>query len=370
MARKIDYSALFTLRSDGRYCYTYKDGDKRKYLYDKDPAALYEKVQRAGEKSAVTFGAIADEWWDSVYDTITPGTRSCYNTPKERAKSYHGSKNIQEITAGDVAAVLLTMRNQDYGQKSIKTQRSIYKMIFEHAIIKGHTQYNPAAGLKLPAGIKPPMQREAPELDIVKVITDGRDKPFGMFAYFLLYTGLRKGEALALKWGDINFDTNEILVEKAVFYQGNAPFIKTPKTKAGVRVVPLLNPLKLVLNPGKNDDLVFPGADGKLMHKSTFDDSWLAWCKSVGLVEDTTKITVDRLNRHYVSHKYSPTLTAHQLRHGYATILFEAGVDAFTAKEFMGHADISTTQKIYTHLRKKQRDAGRNKLEEYVAQIV
>ena len=81
------------------------------------------------------------------------------------------------------------------------------------------------------------------------------------------------------------------------------------------------------------------------------------WCRGVGLIErreekrgkrkdGTQRVTVGEF----------PTLTAHQLRHGYATILYEAGVDELTAKELLGHADIQTTHAIYTHLRQGKRD--------------
>ena len=63
-------------------------------------------------------------------------------------------------------------------------------------------------------------------------------------------------------------------------------------------------------------------------------------------------------------------ISAHQLRHGTATILFEAGVDAHTAKSILGHSNITTTLDIYTELRTKQREKStqlfESKLNDYV----
>ena len=59
------------------------------------------------------------------------------------------------------------------------------------------------------------------------------------------------------------------------------------------------------------------------------------------------------------------TFTPHELRHTFCTSLFEAGVDALTAKEQMGHADIQTTLSIYTHLSSQHKDKQADKMEAY-----
>ena len=56
------------------------------------------------------------------------------------------------------------------------------------------------------------------------------------------------------------------------------------------------------------------------------------------------------------------TATPHQLRHAYATMLYEAGIDEKLAQELMGHADISTTKNIYTHIRLSRMEDAANKL--------
>lgn len=370
MAKKVNYASLFTLRKDGRYCYTYTDEDgKRKYLYDKDPAALYNKAQKIGEAPAITFERVAEEWWDSITEVVAHGTQSTYKSVKQRAIDHHGTKTIDEVSAADIFAVLLEMRNQDYSAKTMRKQRSVYKMILDHAIVKGYITSNPATGLKLPNGVKEAETREAPEADVVAIIKNSKNEYFGLFPFFLLYTGLRKGEALALTWGDVDFENDEITVNKAVEHHGNAPFLKLPKTKAGIRTVPLLSPLKAALNPGAPNELVFPGHDGKLMSQDAYDKRWRHWCKAVGLVEIEKDNRVDKRGHAYSVDVFTLKITAHQLRHCYATILFEAGVDVFSARDFMGHKDIATTQKIYTHLRKKQREGSKSKLDNYVQSL-
>ena len=116
----------------------------------------------------------------------------------------------------------------------------------------------------------------------------------------------------------------------------------------------------------KPTDYVFHGDDpSKPMSLATYDRRWLHYCKDMGFVEDTPETRISKQGKTYVIHNYKPTLTAHSLRHGYATILFEADVDVHTAKKLLGHADIKTTMAIYTHLREKKQHESVDKLKAY-----
>ena len=108
----------------------------------------------------------------------------------------------------------------------------------------------------------------------------------GLFAFFLLYTGLRRGELLALKWEDIDFENHVINVRQAVTYGGNQPKIKTPKTQAGNRKVALLDVLEAELKKTpvqSQKGYVFGGE--KPLTASQMRVRWLDWCKEVGLAE-------------------------------------------------------------------------------------
>ncbi len=94
---------------------------------------------------------------------------------------------------------------------------------------------------------------------------------------------------------------------------------------------------------------------------------WDGYCLGTGL---TTREIVrhSTAKDHHPRYKYTRSVTPHQLRYAFATILFEAGIDEFTAKEMFGHTDIKTMQNIYTHLRAQKLEAERSKLERYINQ--
>ena len=165
-----------------------------------------------------------------------------------------------------------------------------------------------------------------------------------MFAYFLLNTGLRKGEALALKYSDLDFDKKTIHVNKTVEWVGNVPNIKNhPKTDAGIRDVPLLDCLIDVIEHKNSDELLFPNASGELLRNGNFTRLWNKYRQETGL-----------------------SITPHQLRHAYATILYDANIDIKTAQYILGHANIQTTMDIYTHLSQSRQDTAAEMLNKFV----
>lgn len=336
--RKPNYAKMFTLRKDGYY-QKFVNG---KYLYDKDPEKLFEKWQAVlSGPPEKTFKEIAEEWEKHIREEISVRTWNNYKPHVEQIVSIHGDKKISQITSEDVFLDLEAAKAEGYSATIVKTRKTIYNQILNYALISDKSiHYNPAVGVKLPKNL-PKGKRSAPDEDAVSVILNSLDKPFGFFAYFLLCTGLRKAEALALTKSDIDWKNNQISVTKALEYSNKTdPKLKPPKTENGIRNVPILDilvkPLKEYLSTV--DEILFPqdksnrNPGGGYMTAKAYETAWAKYQQATGL-----------------------TLTAHQLRHGTATLMFESGVDVYTAQHILGHANISTTLGIYTELRDKQK---------------
>lgn len=379
MAKKINYASMFTLRKDGRYMGYYRDRDgNRKSVYDRDPEKLYQKIKDLETPPPLTFREIAEAWKDYLWPKIRRGTQVCYNPAYERAIELFGDRAATDIEAYEISNHLELLREKDYSIKTIQTQRIVYRSIYRHAIVDPEIgkeiRINPTLNVSLPKGLKKSVKRKAPEDDIVEKVRNGANAYFGLFPLFVMSTGLRRGEALAIQWGDVNLKAKEITCSKQVDYEGGTPMISNTKTAAGIRIVPILPDLLFALRAAmpadaKSTDYVFYGTDpSKFMQESTYRRRWMHYCKDMGFVTDAPEEYTAKNGKKYIRHHYKATLTAHVFRHGYATQLFEAGVDEYTAQRLLGHANIETTRAVYTHLREKQKNASIKKLEQHVAE--
>lgn len=250
------------------------------------------------------------------------------------------------MSASIILQDLNKAKAQGYSHTVVNSIKVIYSGILNYAVAHDLIPFNPALSVKLPKNL-PKGKRCAPTEKEIQTIIAHKDDEFGFFAFFLLCTGLRKGEALALEKHDIDLQKKQITVTKALTMSNytSRPKVKEPKTESGTRTVPiidiLIDPLQKQMK-GKSRYL-FPARPyhghpgGGLMTETNYDTAWRNYCEGAGLIADG-----------------KPSVTAHQLRHATASLLFECGVDVYTAQRILGHANVSTTMEIYTELREKQ----------------
>ncbi len=269
MAKKINYASLYTLRADGRYQGSYTDATGRHYVYDRDPERLWHRLNDPKEEKPLLFKDIAEAWHDATYETIKEGTAASYTAHYKRALDRLGRRKAEEITTHDIQAHLAALKAQSLAASTIRKQKIVYSLIFQHAIadrIYGEKiRVNPAIYAQLPAGMPRAKKRQAPEDQIVKDIqAKATTAYFGMFPMFLICTGFRRGEALAIKWQDIDFKNRTISCSCSISFRCGSPKEAPTKTDSGVRTVPLIKPLERVLvtpEGAKPTDYVFPGED-------------------------------------------------------------------------------------------------------------
>ena len=366
MAKKLKYADLFTLRKDGRYQGSYTDDTGRHYVYDRNPEKLYQKLQQLqnAEPPLPTFKEIAESWEREHREEITARTWVNYAPHYDEILRRHGSKTMDQVTALDIINHLTTAKTKGYSKTVTNSIRSLYRMIFDYAVANNHAKYNPVSSVKLPKGLKQG-KRTAPTDKQIKCICTHIDSPFGLFPFFLLCTGMRKSEALALTWNDVDLQNKEIHVTKSLDYTvGAKPVFKAPKTEAGNRIVPIIDSLYPYLWEAKNrstSEYIFPappsnrgGKGGGLMTLRGYEGMWDRYCTAAGLVDSDGK----------------PSIGAHNIRHGTATLMFELDVDVYTTQRILGHSRVEVTQGIYTELRAKQKEKSVSKFNSGMAKYI
>ena len=344
MPKQPNYASLYTLRKDGRYVGSYTDGTGRHFVYDRDPERLWHKLNDPKEPERITFRQIAETWQGKHWERVGFKTSEAYTAPLRRLMDRFGDLDASGLSSQKIYAYLAELGKQGYARRSVQMHRDILNMIYNDAIMSGAVAVNPCAAVPMPRNLET-KKRELPADDVIAAVKSGGREAFGMFALICLYSGLRRGEALALNYEDIDRKQGVIHVTKAVEFVGNDPHIKPPKTAAGTRDAILLDVLAAQIPAGTG--LIFCRDDGRPLTKTQYRKRWAAYCRAIGC-----------------------DVTAHQLRHGFATILYEAGVADKDAQELLGHSSITVTRDVYTHIRQARRQETAEKLNAFVVNDV
>jgi integrase len=314
----------------------------------------YREEAQKGRK----FPVIADEWEREHEPKISESTRRVYGVAVRRLKeAFPGCAS--EVRPLDVQRYIAAFEKQGRSANSVQIELAVCKMIFAHAVMQGDIDVSPAAEVRKSRGL-PTKKREAlteEQEETVKAAGRAQEARFWMFPYLLLYTGMRRGEALALSYSDIDRKAGVIHVTKKLSYAyGQRPQMEDHlKSSNGKRDIPLLPPLAAAL-PRNRVGLIFPGEDGGFMRASEITTNWRAYCRDVGLNEFV------RLDDGQVKETFP--ITPHCFRHSFATICYEAGLDPRQAAEILGDTP-EVLEGVYTHLRAGQRRTAAELLAAY-----
>jgi len=162
-------------------------------------------------------------------------------------------------------------------------------------------------------------------------------------ALVALHTGMRRGELLALKWGNVDLENEVIRIRESLEQTRAGLRFKEPKSRAGVRditlpaiVVDILQAhrkreleRRLMMAQGRlsDNDLVFPAQDGSPWVPSSFGSVWSRF-----------------------AHEANIEVSFHALRHTHVSYLLDLGVDPVTISKRLGHSSPAITLSIYAHL--------------------
>lgn len=319
----------YYVRPDGLHETIIKINGKRKAFRGKTDREVWEKVKSYRADVAAgkteTFENVAHAWWNEIEPTLAPNSLRNYSPAYERAIEEFKGEDVASITAKEIEKYVNRFA-KTHAKKTVITQRQIIRQILNKAQREGYIAYNPADAVLLPKNL-PQKKRHAPSSDQIAKIKAGVSDDFGLFAFLIYYTGCRRGEAQGLMYEDIDLKNKRIRIQRSVYNTGPTPQIKLPKTEAGIRSVPLLTALADAL-PNKKHGYIFSTDGG------------------------ASPLPGWKLEDLYVGYKTRTgvTVSPHEIRHGYASALYESGVDYKTMQQLLGHAQLATTMDIYTEI--------------------
>ncbi|MFW6680623.1 tyrosine-type recombinase/integrase [Lacrimispora sp. AGF001] len=339
-------------RKDGRYSKQVtigiKDGKPvKKTLYGKTIKELdknYREFMSLKDKGIIlqeenmTFKELSDLWIvNEKTGSVKDQTITNLKCQLKNINSYIGHikvKDLKQSHIEEIRKAQIESGKIDQYNKGLTTIRSIVKYaVHKNIIANDITDGMPRikySGLKEKRSLTPEERQSIAKADLNEFEY--------CFINLLLYTGLRKSEALALNVSDIDIDKKNINVCKTlVSSKGVDDCLQNyPKTKAGMRKIPILAPLFPILKNYVNgkSGILFPSESGGYVGSSAFFKRWKQIIKKLQTVYDGV---------------LPDDITAHTFRHTYASDLYKAGVDIKQAQYLLGHDDIKTTLDTYTH---------------------
>lgn len=336
-------------RADGRYEKSITINGKRKTFYGKTKAELNKKIllyQQEVEESQ-KLGVLLIDYKDEYLPTLSESTQRGYSHALRVLSETFSDDMVASIRTADIQQCIDSMPIS-YTTKTKRNHLAVFSSVFSFGIRKGRygIEHNPCDYIQA-KGKKSTKRRIATEEEI-RIIFDNVDKPFGLFAFFVLLTGCRKGEALAVCYEDIDRDKNVLHITKSLSWKGVKPFIKTPKTDSGIRDIYIPEQLMLQI-PKKVKGYLFTDENSELIKETYYQRAWDSYCANVGL-------------KQYAVDNGITTITAHCLRHNYATLLNEAGIDITQAKRLLGHANEATTKDVYTDISNRRAKENNQKI--------
>lgn len=246
---------------------------------------------------------------------------------------------------------LQDLMNRQAGKSNSQIQkiRSILSQMFQRAELDHIITFSPAGKLYSPNGTQKERRHltDDERAGLYQAIQGHRGY---LYVRLMLECGLRRGETIPLKWKDVDFEQGILRIDKAVEYDNEYPRVKLPKTKSGIRYVPIPPDLLQKLGEYKrirkesNDHLVIYNRSGEMYKQTQLARLW----RSIRLKWDIA-LGAKRQNNRTVVHALDPCITPHYLRHTYCTDLRRRGVSLREAQALMGHSDIRTTANIYDH---------------------
>jgi integrase len=292
------------------------------------------------------------EWLPAVKGTIRPSTYNSYVQHVECHIAPHiGTVKLQKLSGSQVNALYAKLAES--GRKDGKSGLSPLTIHHVHSCLHkackdavrwGRISRNPLDAADPPRtkgdGTKEMKTWTKEELkSFLEYISD--DRLYGLW-YTIAFTGMRRGEAIGLRWSDVDLENARLSVRRALIPINREVVVSEPKTVKGRRVV--------ALDPGTIEVLKTQAAR-QLDEQTEWDDLWI----DSGLVftaengEALDPESVSRYWRQAVKKALLPQIRLHDLRHTHATLALQAGIHPKVVSERLGHATVSITLDTYSH---------------------
>lgn len=321
---------------------------------------IEDYLSKSEKNNVLTIHEVYIEWRKLRNEEIKISTSYVEENAFKKFIKKYGEKNITEITSQDLQNFLF---NQQISRETRKLRKSYYKLFFDYALKVGYIEVNPMNQVILPKSRvtleeinrkknKFLTRREMKMLlDYISMRNVHKDK--GMLFEFLFLTGLRIGEALALRWQNVDVENKLLNIHHTLNFHGSVSDdrkLLSPKTIYSYRTISIndrcIEILKYFQEKNTNVEFLFLNNKGGILDKNNLNFAFKKLCQEC--FGDSAE-----------KRKYS----LHMLRHSHITLLVEMNIPIKVIMERVGHSNEKMILQVYSHVTQTMKEDLKNKLD-------
>ena len=312
------------------------------------------------EPCALTVNEYLDSWLSSAAKPkLRERTFEEYEALLRRyVRAPFGARKLVTLRPLDIQALYSQMLDRKLSPRSVRYTHAVLSSALKQAVQWGMLARNPCEGVELPKKTRREMQVLTPEQARAFLQAAADDRYATLFS-LAIATGMRPEEYFALKWSDLNWQAHTATVQRALIKRrGGGWYFEEPKTSQSRRSVKL--PLSLVrqLQEHRHRQL-----EERLRLGAMWQNHELVFCSEIGTPLNDRNISQRHFKRILTRAGLPESCTLYTLRHTAATLLLVAGVNPKIVAEQLGHASITHTLDVYSHVLPEMQTLAAEKME-------
>lgn len=320
----------------------------RKFFYGKTRTEAFAKKEAYKKKMDQGISVeryTVNQWIDIYLQNYRQNIREVYlskdATSYKRIRQQFGERYIDTIKEVELQQFINSLAGMS--DSYIKGMISRVKRVFEKAVANHIIASSPAANIDRPKGTSG-THRSLEPFEITAILQTWKENYCGVWAMIMLFAGLRRSEMMALQWDAVDMSNRTISVFRtATDVDGVTRVFESTKSKAGRRTVPMCGHLFDMLtevSKNRTGDFVctIDGDGTEPLDACIFRTRW-KWYNE--MLSESTGRPVH--------------IQMHDLRHTFATMIYQSNIDLKSAQYYMGHASLKMTMDLYTHLTDEQK---------------
>lgn len=319
----------------------------------------------------VTIAEYLDIWFDIYKHSIKESSWKSRLDSIKVIKKRVGNVQLKKVSLS-LYQNLLNQLGNDYARNTLLSIHQVFSMMIKQAVRDQYFKTNPITDAKLPREkyTKEDTEEikywEKEELNsFLNYLKDKKQEKELTIFLLMAFSGLRIGEAVCLKWEDVDFESATVNVNKTIFHKKGLRsdyILIEPKTKSSKRKVPIPPQVIKQLKNWKHKQNQI-----KMQYRDTFLDLNFIFADKTG--HPTPARNFNYKLSTYARKANVPQITPHALRHTYTALLIEAEIDVKEIQIRLGHSSIKTTLDVYAHISKDKKLKSINQFNDFTAQI-